>query len=110
MHEITGEDVWTFLFFSLATLQLWRLYAKMDHRSVPFEVLLKTIAAIVWSAVALLCMMAQWPLAAAMSDTFVIAIFAWIDLLNMKTCTSCPFKGSCKTLGCPYDRRSSVKT
>jgi hypothetical protein len=110
MHEIASEDVWIFVFFALATLQLWRLYVKMDKQNVPFEVLLKTASAIVWTAVAILCMMAQWPLAAAMSDTFVIAIFAWIDLLNMKSCTVCPFRGSCKTLGCPYDRRSSVRT
>ena len=108
MGEIAQEDIWTFVFLALASLQLWRLFIKMDRQSVPFEVLLKTMSAIVWTSVAVLCMMAQWPLAAAMSDTFVIAIFAWVDLLNMKSCTSCPFRGSCKTLGCPYDRRSSI--
>lgn len=109
MAELGPEDVWTFVFFSLATLQLWRIFVKMERHSVPFEIFLKTSAAIVWTLVAILCMMAQWPLAAAMSDTFVISIFAWVDLLNMKSCSACPFKGSCKTLGCPYDRRSSVR-
>lgn len=109
MAEIGPEDLWTFLFISLATLQLWRIFVKMERRSMPFEVVLKTSAAVVWTATAILCMMAQWPLAAAMSDTFVISVFAWVDLLNMKSCSACPFKGSCKTLGCPYDRRSLVR-
>jgi hypothetical protein len=103
MHEISGEWVWTFVFLSVATLQLWRIFCRSNRRTFPYEYTLKWLAAILWSFVGLACMIAQWPLAAAMADTLVVALFSWVDLARIKPCKGCPEAGRCQG-DCVYGR------
>ena len=103
MAEIGPEDMWTAIFLVTASLQLWRIFIKTTPRLFPFEYALKLWASILWMSVGVMCMASQWPLAAAMSDTLVIALFAWIDLAKIRPCSSCPHRGRCKKGGCFYE-------
>lgn len=103
MSEISNEDVWTAIFLAVASLQLWRIFCRVNRRTLPYEYALKWWAAVMWTFVGVACMSAQWPLASAMSDTFVVAIFAWIDLARIKPCKGCPEARTCKG-DCVYGR------
>jgi hypothetical protein len=83
MAEVASEEMWIVLFVTLATLQLWRLLTRpfKHHFAVDFAV--KASAMTLWWFVALACMSAQWPLAAAMSDTFVVAFATLWDFLRL---------------------------
>lgn len=103
MHEISGEGVWTLVFLLVASLQFWRIFCRINRRTFPYEYALKWWAAVMWTFVGVACMSAQFPLASAMSDTFVVAIFAWIDLAKIKPCKGCPEAGRCQG-DCVYGR------
>lgn len=103
MREVADEEVWTALFLGVAVLQFWRIFARATRRSFPFEVALKLAAMVLWWFVAVACLISQWPLAAAMSDTLVVAVFATIDFARLRPCTNCPSAGFCEE-GCPYGR------
>jgi hypothetical protein len=95
MHEVASEWEWTVVFLTVATLQLWRMVCRSNRKTFPYEYVLKWLAAVLWSFVGLACMIAQWPLAAAMADTLVVALFSWVDLIRMRPCMGCPETGKC---------------
>jgi hypothetical protein len=104
MAEVMPQDeCWAGLFVIVATLQLWRLYATTNRRSIRFEYGLKIIACSMWSFVGLACMFSLYPPPAAMSDTLVIAFGCWWDLVRYTPCRLCP-EVTCETGVCPYDR------
>lgn len=104
MAEVAPEVVWTWVFFITACLQFLRLTFQITPRQFPFEFGLKLWAAFLWTSVGLLCIISQWPLAAAMSDTIVISIFSIIDLLQVKPCNGCNHRrGHCsREMNCYY--------
>ena len=94
MAFVASEDYWTVAFLTVATLQTWRLFKRTTVRLFPYELALKAVACAMWTFTGLVCMAAQWPLAAAMSDTLVVALFSWIDMSQCKPCHGCSYKGS----------------
>ena len=103
LREVASEDVWTAVFLTVATLQLWRMVCRSNRQSFPYEYALKLAAAILWGFVGVACMISQWPLAAAMADTMVVALFSWVDLARIKPCKGCPEAGRCRG-DCFYGR------
>jgi hypothetical protein len=105
MREVMPEEAWTLLFFVVAILQTWRMFERTTPRTIVPEFFLKWVAALLWTFVGLACLTSQWPIAAAMSDTLVVALFSWIDLAQLRCCTYCPAQtATCKQDGCKYDR------
>lgn len=94
MDFVADELVWTLLFLTIAILQTWRLFKRTTHKLFRYELALKGVAAAVWTFVALVCFTAQWPLAAAMSDSVAVAFCAWMDMLRLDACHGCPFHGA----------------
>lgn len=82
MNALAPEEVWAGIFLLIGTLQVYRLYSKLTKRAAFFDLVIKFIAMLLWTVVAVLCITAQWPVAAAMSDTFVIALATWWDFLR----------------------------
>ena len=83
MKDVLPNDAgWAFVFTAMALLQVWRLYARSTKQSVPWEFGIKLAASFLWTFVAVACLAAQWPLAAAMSDTFVVSVACWWDFLR----------------------------
>lgn len=110
MWEVADEPTWTGIFASIFLLQIWRLFCQQasSHRTFVYflEVAIKGWAAMVWTFIALACMIAQYPPAAAMSDAIVIAGLCWWDFLRCearpKQCEGClAHEGRC-TEFCPY--------
>lgn len=95
MGEVAPEWVWTSLFMVTAGLQSLRLTYRITPKVFPYEFALKLWAAFLWTTVGVLCIIAQWPLAAAVSDTLVIAIAAITDVARVKPCQGCPHLGPC---------------
>lgn len=117
MYEVASEEGWIVIFFSIFTLQLWRIFCQSAFSNKSFvyllEVVIKGWAALVWTFIALACMIAQYPPAAAMSDAIVIAGLCWWDFLRCEArphqCEKCRAQGG-RGCGdnCPYmsgDRR-----
>jgi hypothetical protein len=104
LAEVASEEVWTAVFLTVATLQLWRMVCRSNRKTFPYEFCLKLIAAILWAFVGVACMISQWPLAAAMADTMVVALFSWIDLVRVRPCHGCPIGGTCPPGDCFYGR------
>jgi hypothetical protein len=88
----------------VATLQMWRLAAKSNLHTFYGELAVKLFAFCLWTFVAIACLSAQWPLAAAMSDSIVIALLAGWDALRLHPCRGCEHSSHCDDLGCWYDR------
>lgn len=82
MATVGPEWCWLTAFLLLATLQFWRLYCKLTHMTAALELIIKVMAAALWTFVAVACMLAQYPPAAAVSDTIVVAALTWWDLLR----------------------------
>lgn len=93
MGVVAPEDYWTALFLTLAVLQTWRLFKRTTRKLFPYELALKAVACLTWTFVCVACFAAQWPLAAAMSDSLAIAVAAWIDMSRCDPCSGCPVKG-----------------
>ena len=113
MYEVADETTWTFIFVSIFVLQIWRLFCQsaVSNRSLVYflEVGIKGWAAMVWSFIALACMIAQYPPAAAMSDAIVIAGLCWWDFLRCEArparCARCAAgrrQEDCCEDFCPY--------
>lgn len=108
MYDVADEPTWIFIFSSIFLLQLWRIFChqKVGNRLYVYllEIGIKGWAAIIWTFIALACMIAQYPPAAAMSDAIVIAGLCWWDFLRCESrpdrCTNC-FTRNCRT-SCPY--------
>lgn len=104
MAEVMPQDeCWAGLFFMVASLQLWRLYARTSRRSIRFEYMLKIIACAMWSFVGLACMFSLYPPPAAMSDTLIISFATWWDLIRFTPCRVCQ-EVTCEIGVCPYER------
>jgi hypothetical protein len=82
MASVAPEWVWTTLFITVASLQVWRLLARPFRNHFYLDVQVKLVVMCLWWYVAIACMASQWPLAAAMSDTFVIAFATFWDFLR----------------------------
>jgi len=83
MRAILPSDFeWFIVFFTVASLQLYRLTARLTKRSALFDHTIKFIAMSLWVLISVLCMTNQYPPAAAMSDTFVIAIGCFWDFMR----------------------------
>jgi hypothetical protein len=81
MAQIASEEVWMCSFAALAGLQLWRLGSR--PLKVPYlDFAIKFWALSLWAFVSIACLASQWPIAAAMSDTLVIAIACAWDFLR----------------------------
>ena len=111
MYEVADEPTWCLIFGSVFLLQLWRMFCQeqySEHRKSIFvlEVAIKTWAAMVWTFIALACMIAQYTPAAAMSDAIVIAGLCWWDMLRCESqpsqCVSCISGRNCHDGWCPY--------
>lgn len=84
MREVASEPIWTVLFLVVASLQMYRLYAKVTPTSVIFDFAIKFFAMLLWALVAILCLCAQFPIAAAMSDTVVISLLTIWDFSRQR--------------------------
>lgn len=113
MYEFADEPTWILIFSSIFILQIWRMFCQnaVSNRSLVYflEVGIKAWAAMVWTFIALACMIAQYPPAAAMSDAIVIAGLCWWDFLRCearpKRCAECLSgreRECCHDGFCPY--------
>lgn len=83
MAFAAAEHVWFFIFAGLAVMQTWRLLTDPKGAlGVYAEHVIKLAAAFVWTYTALACMFAQYPPAAAVSDTVVVAALTWWDFFQ----------------------------
>ena len=86
MYDIATEEVWIGVFLSIFVLQIWRIFCDQNFKNrlavYLIEVAIKCWAAMVWTFIALACMIAQYPPAAAMSDAVIIACLCWWDFLR----------------------------
>jgi len=104
MREVAPEYLWTLLFISVASLQLWRVFRLTTPRTFAYELVLKIAACVMWTFVGTACLASQWPLAAAMADTLVVSVFSWIDMTRIRACRGCPgANGNCGNR-CWYER------
>lgn len=97
------DDHWAALFIAVGTLQFWRLYTRTSRKSIKWEYLLKIVACSMWSFVGLSCMFSVYPPPAAMSDTLVIALGCWWDMVRFDYCRICQ-EEVCESGDCPYAR------
>ena len=109
MYEVADEPTWVLIFASIFVLQSWRLLCRRPAGNLLgaylLEIAIKGWASLVWTFIALACMIAQYPPAAAMSDAIVIAALCWWDFLRCEALSPvcpavCPYAGN---LGC-HDR------
>ena len=106
MAEVMPEDWhWSLVFLTLGSVQLWRLYAKSWRYTLKYECALKALALSVWSFVGFACMFSIYPPPAAMSDTLVVAVLCWWDMMRFDYCRTCD-EDICASEDCPYARRS----
>lgn len=104
MQEVMPYDeYWATLFMLVGTLQLWRLYAKTSRYAIKWEYLLKIVACSMWSFVGFACMFSVYPPPAAMSDTLIIAVGCWWDMVRFDHCRICD-EAVCARGECPYAR------
>ncbi len=104
MGDVMPQDeCWAGLFFMVASLQLWRLYAKTSRKAIRWEYALKIVACSMWSFVGLSCMFSVYPPPAAMADTLVIAVGCWWDMVRFDSCKICE-QVVCDEGDCPYGR------
>lgn len=95
MYDVAGESTWIGIFASVFVLQIWRMFCcavdlSKSKSTFVIEVLIKCWAAMIWTFIALACMIAQYPPAAAMSDAIVIAALCWWDMFRCQRFpTSC---------------------
>lgn len=86
MAWLLPESGWLALFVGVVILQAWRLWAQVHGLPHAFwDTAARGVAAVVWTYVAIACMVAQYPPAAAVSDTVVIALAAWWDFVRSET-------------------------
>lgn len=113
MYELATEQTWIFVFMSIFMLQIWRMFCSFrytKHRNITFaiELVIKIWAAQVWTFIAIACMLAQYPPAAAMSDAIVIAIGCWWDMLRCERlpmqCLECHSAATHHCGWCPYEK------
>lgn len=113
MYEVADEQTWCFVFASIFALQLWRMFCQGYSDKYPnllflFEIAIKTWAAMIWTFIAIACMIAQYPPAAAMSDAIVVAGLCWWDMLRCERqptqCVSCIEDNNCHGGWCPYTK------
>jgi hypothetical protein len=102
MQHAAPEDVWSVVFLLIAALQTWRLFKRSTPNIFKYELALKAVSASVWTFVAITCFAAQWPLAAAMSDSVAVAFCAWMDMARLDACSGCPVYGAGKCDGGCY--------
>ena len=106
MAEVMDADEkWAALFIIVGSLQLWRLYAATSRRFIRYDYALKIVACSMWTFVGLACMFSIYPPPAAMSDTLVIAVGTWWDMVRYDRhhCRICD-ETVCEKGGCPYAR------
>jgi hypothetical protein len=85
MGQIAPEWVWMATFAILAAAQTYRLKHRFAGRSSRLDYVTKFAAMLVWGLVAVLCMVAQYPPAAAVSDSIVVALATVWDFLRHET-------------------------
>lgn len=103
MAFIAPEVVWICVFVSMAALQIWRLYTRSNKQHMRLEYCIKLSALTVWAFVAFACMFAQYPPAAAVSDTMVVAALTAWDFLRYEPCRLCSRSAQCRKVDCPHD-------
>lgn len=109
MAKIAPEPIWVAVFMLMAGLQCWRLFGRPFRRHYYVDFAIKTLAMILWWFVATACMASQWPLAAAMSDTYVVAIATLWDWLRYDPRQSCPdIPKDCAEANCPIFRKGAA--
>lgn len=112
MGEVASEQTWIFIFMSIGFAQAWRVVSRNDgatRRLYYLELSIKMIAALVWTYVAIACLIAQYPPAAAMSDCVVIAAGCWWDFARYEAtpskCIKCVTEFECFEAWCPHNQR-----
>jgi hypothetical protein len=103
MAQIAPEWVWMGWFFAVATIQTWRLFSRPHRRMWHLDLTIKFVAMMTWVTVAVACMISQYPPAAAVSDTIVIAIACLWDFLRCDPRCDRKRCGHCSN--CPYEAR-----
>ena len=110
MGEIATEGVWVVVFLVIGFSQAWRTCKNKissSKKSYYTELMIKMFAALVWTYVAIACLIAQYPPAAAMSDCIVIAAGCWWDFTRYETtpnrCVKCVMEFECFEYWCPHN-------
>ena len=103
MAWVAPEQVWMVAFLAMAALQTWRLYSRTSRLHARLEYAIKLAALTIWSFVAFACMFAQYPPAAAVSDTMVVAALTAWDFLRYEPCRLCNRVANCGKVPRPHD-------
>lgn len=83
MAQAGPEEAWIAAFVIISSLQSWRFWCRLtSSKAILIEAAIKTIATAMWTYIAYACMFAQYPPAAAVSDTVVVALLTWWDFLR----------------------------
>jgi hypothetical protein len=83
MASVGTEAAWIAAFVIISSLQSWRFWCRLTtSNAYAVEGVIKTLATIMWTYIAYACMFAQYPPAAAVSDTVVVALLTWWDFLQ----------------------------
>lgn len=88
MHHVGTDIEWGVWFIAIAICQMIRLYCKTEKSSVfqkYFDVSIRFLAMVTWIYVAAACLASQWPIAVAMFDTMIVAMFAFWDFVRFDT-------------------------
>lgn len=83
MAHVGPEVAWVLAFVTISALQSWRFWCRITtDYEIAVEGVIKTAATVMWTYIAYACMFAQYPPAAAVSDTVVVALLTWWDFLQ----------------------------
>ena len=83
MASVGPEGAWITAFIVMSSLQSWRFWCRLTtSKSYVIESAIKTLATAMWTYIAYACMLAQYPPAAAVADTCVVALLTWWDFLR----------------------------
>lgn len=91
MNDVAPEAAWAIWFVLVAVLQGFRLYQfafTPNSRMLGFrwfDLGIRFCAMVTWTFVAIACLASQWPIAVAMFDTMIVAMFAWWDFARYDT-------------------------
>lgn len=110
MGEVAVETTWIGVFLFIGVSQAWRLSVGRKGEGKIGDIInlsIKVIAATVWTYVAIACLIAQYPPAAAMADCIVIAGGCWWDFARYEVtpskCRRCVVEFECFEYWCPHN-------
>lgn len=90
MREVIETDLgWAAVFFVVATLQVWRLFALTTGRSRWGDFVLKVMACGVFTFTSLACLTSLTPTPAAMAGDVAVTLASVWDLLRFDTRRGC---------------------